>query len=360
MGSYNFSFSNLVLSLLVTALAYMIVPIVLRLTRNVAYNKKEANKISIINSVVIAIVFFVFREMSGDIENNAISVVPAFLYYGINLSLLQWNLKSRNYTYLFMILSLISCICSWFVSALLFGFIGFILAFGGLRLSRRKGSWQRIVLYIETFLGLFIFFCYLHSITLNIGILYIWGFIYTLICMAILYLTVFKKQVITDDCDDAKYNEEKIKIYKTLYCKLCGGELDVNNKCKSCGKQYFKFNKTLLFYVIIGVLVLSNIITVSMYVYKNNQLEDVIYECNQNTSLCETQLNLIKGEHTAFYIQEKLRMFDENIVFVIEGYGNYYYTYDCVQKITYGKEYSYWAYNRAAAIGKGYKQGTCY
>ena len=55
---------------------------------------------------------------------------------------------------------------------------------------------------------------------------------------------------------------------------------------------------------------------------------------------------------------DKAKFLDDNIVFVLEGYGNVYYTYDCVQKITNG-EYSYWAYNIEAAKSQGYKQGKC-
>lgn len=55
---------------------------------------------------------------------------------------------------------------------------------------------------------------------------------------------------------------------------------------------------------------------------------------------------------------DKAKFLDDNIVFVLEGYGNVYYTYDCVQKITDG-EYSYWAYNIEAAKSQGYKKGKC-
>ncbi len=65
----------------------------------------------------------------------------------------------------------------------------------------------------------------------------------------------------------------------------------------------------------------------------------------------ESRLDILKNENKAKFL-------DENIVFVINGYGNYYYTYDCVQKITSGS-YTYWAYNKEAAISKGYKKGTC-
>ena len=73
MNGYDLSFGNLALSLLITVVAYMVVPVMLRLTKEEAYNKKEANKISIINSVVIAIIFFILREMDGDVDNNTIS-----------------------------------------------------------------------------------------------------------------------------------------------------------------------------------------------------------------------------------------------------------------------------------------------
>ena len=44
-------------------------------------------------------------------------------------------------------------------------------------------------------------------------------------------------------------------------------------------------------------------------------------------------------------------------MFVIDGYGNYYYTYDQMEQVTQGiDEYSYWAYNKEQAISLGYKK----
>ena len=77
----------------------------------------------------------------------------------------------------------------------------------------------------------------------------------------------------------------------------------------------------------------------------------------ENTEL-NSDLLKITGLNTNEYIVDKLDFFDEHIVFVLEGYGNYYYTYDCVQKITDGP-YTYWAYNKEAARSKGYYKGTC-
>lgn len=361
MNGYDLSFGNLALSLLITVVAYMVVPVMLRLTKEEAYNKKEANKISIINSVVIAIIFFILREMDGDVDNNTISVAPAFLYYGINLSLLQWNLKPRNYTYLFMIISFISCICGWFISALLFGFVAFIFAFGGLRLSRIKGSWQRIVLYIEAFLGLFIFFSYLHSITLNIGILYVWGFIYALVCMVIFHYTIFKKQVIIVDEIDAIDNDEEIGTTKNLYCKICGGKLNQDKKCKKCGKQYFKFNYKKLS-IILGIVIFILIgVCIYIYVLYDKSVElytDYVVDNVFDESSAQNELDTLNGYRTTAWTKEKLDFFDENIVFVIEGYGDYYYSYDCMVDSIDG-DYNYWAYNKEQAIYRGYKKGSC-
>lgn len=63
---------------------------------------------------------------------------------------------------------------------------------------------------------------------------------------------------------------------------------------------------------------------------------------------------------TKKYLSYKIKsdFLDENIVFVLKGYGNYYYSYDCVQKITDG-DYTYWAYNKEAAKADGYKAGKC-
>lgn len=151
-----------------------------------------------------------------------------------------------------------------------------------------------------------------------------------------------------------------VKNKKIKYCKLCGGKLDKNNKCKKCGKQYFKLNKSLILYLIIGGLVISNVVFILLYDDAKNEVENVTEACSENPSWCEIQLNTLTGKHDWSYVSDKLDFFDENIVFVIEGYGNYYYTYDCVQKITNGEEYSYWAYNIEAAKYEGYQKGTCY
>ena len=51
----------------------------------------------------------------------------------------------------------------------------------------------------------------------------------------------------------------------------------------------------------------------------------------------------------------KIKFFDENVVFVLDGYGRYYYTYDQMAQVTQGKSFTYWAYNLEQAIDLGYR-----
>lgn len=367
MSSYELSYGNLVFSFIITILAYMIVPIMLRLTNESKYEKKRANKIAIINSIIVSLVFFIIREITGDVENNSIAFAPAFIYYGINLSLLQWNLKERDYTYFFMLFSGISILCGWFLSALLFGFVAFILAYGGLKISRKKDSLQRKIFYVESFLGLFVLFSYLHSITLNIGILYVWGVIYSTVCMFILHFTVLKKQVYDED-DFYDEIEEKNKKIKKVYCRVCGGVLNKDKRCKKCGKQYFKFNYKILS-IILGALLIG-LIGLCIYIYmlydKSIEISSrlMMESINEKNDLegelnsLKRELNSLNGFRTTYWTKNKLKFFDEKIVFVIEGYGNYFYSYDCMVDNVEG-EYTFWAYNKEQAISRGYRQGRC-
>lgn len=100
------------------------------------------------------------------------------------------------------------------------------------------------------------------------------------------------------------------------------------------------------FLLLIGTIVTIGIIEINKY-KEEIDLKDRIIS-NKNDELYEYQIE----DNTN---KEKADFLDENIVFVLDGYGNYYYTYDQVQQVTQGKEYSYWAYNREAAISQGYK-----
>ena len=66
----------------------------------------------------------------------------------------------------------------------------------------------------------------------------------------------------------------------------------------------------------------------------------------------------VAGYKSMSYVKNKLDFIDDNIVFRIKGFGNYYYTYDCMMNKVDG-EYTYWAYNKEAAISEGLRAGGC-
>ena len=70
-------------------------------------------------------------------------------------------------------------------------------------------------------------------------------------------------------------------------------------------------------------------------------------------------LDRLVGDKDVDYIEDKLNFFDESVVYVIEGFGNYYYSYDCMMKKVGNNEFSYWAYNPEAAQDEGYREGGC-
>ena len=170
-----------------------------------------------------------------------------------------------------------------------------------------------------------------------------------------------KQEEFKDNVIVIEKNEQKKVTIKTKYCKNCGGKLDSNKKCKKCGKQYFnlKISNRNAICIAIGILVITNVVTLLMYLAKKNDVEKCLDNEEFDQSKCEIIMDDLSDGNSWTYTRDKLEFYDENIVFVIKGYGNYYYSYDCVQKITDG-EYDFWAYNKEAAVLNGYQEGTCY
>ena len=94
----------------------------------------------------------------------------------------------------------------------------------------------------------------------------------------------------------------------------------------------------------------------------------LIFACGTFCCLWIIEKNNIKVEEVtkykecepecSIYDKQKLNFYDNSIVFVIEGFGDYYYSYDCMMQKVSGN-YSYWAFNREAAIDRGYHEGRC-
>ena len=145
------------------------------------------------------------------------------------------------------------------------------------------------------------------------------------------------------------------------FCTKCGGKLVeqvVEETPTIQEKVVYKSNwkgiiaVTCSFLVSIGVLITVGVMKINDYKEQLDSKNKVIIQKNKKISEYETKIWV----YDTLDYQEKAEFLDENIVFVLDGYGKYYYTYDQVQQVTQGKEYSYWAYNTEAAISKGYKK----
>lgn len=116
-----------------------------------------------------------------------------------------------------------------------------------------------------------------------------------------------------------------------------------------------------------GLLVICLIIIIVMYesLYSNSTLKvedkstvDEKKWIVKPLEFCDEELNGLLNDKTADYVKEKLKFIDDNIVFEIEEFGKYYYSYDCMMKKVDGN-FSFWAYNKNAAIDAGLKEGSC-
>lgn len=72
--------------------AYVFVPIIIRLCKRTAYDKKSASKIALINSIVVGFIFAVLTINLGGQWNPA----PAILYYFLNRFILSYKRKEQE------------------------------------------------------------------------------------------------------------------------------------------------------------------------------------------------------------------------------------------------------------------------
>jgi len=84
---------------------------------------------------------------------------------------------------------------------------------------------------------------------------------------------------------------------------------------------------------------------------QKEQIEELKYDSDN--------LKELLGDKDLSYIEDKLDFIDQHIVFQIEGYGKYYYTYDCMIKKVGDKEFEFLAHNEEFAKMEGLKKGSC-
>lgn len=94
----------------------------------------------------------------------------------------------------------------------------------------------------------------------------------------------------------------------------------------------------------------------------DSEIERLKNNLNSQKELAESykeDLDRITGGNDVDYVEDKLDFYDDSVVFVIEGFGNYYYSYDCMMQKVGNNEFTFWSYNTEAAIDNGYREGGC-
>lgn len=131
-----------------------------------------------------------------------------------------------------------------------------------------------------------------------------------------------------------------------------------NNKVSAIKSKFSNANKIMI--AVIAILTIAIIIESIFIIKKLDYMDALIrrikelensYEYLSDDYWDERKENMV--------LKDKSDFMDEYIVFVLDGYGKYYYTYDCMKEVTEGKEYSFWVYSINNAIAKGYKPFKC-
>lgn len=161
-----------------------------------------------------------------------------------------------------------------------------------------------------------------------------------------------------DEIPEKKNIKNINKKYNGKFCKKCGGKITIKNQCSKCGHQYFSASilkqKNVVIIMIISLALLISI-GCNIYLFNNSgNANEEIENLNDEISRLEDRnfdLLMDKIDYEA-----KANFLDDYIVIVPEGV-DYYYSYDCYQKLFNG--YTFYAYNVNAAIVKGYREGRC-
>lgn len=122
--------------------------------------------------------------------------------------------------------------------------------------------------------------------------------------------------------------------------------------------EFLNINKMFIIVIIILtiIIIIESIFIIKEQNYADELKKEIISLKGTVESSNNSRIELLKEN---IILRNKSNFMDEYIVFVLDGYGKYYYTYDCMKEVTEGKEYSFWVYSINNAIAKGYKPFKC-
>ena len=179
-------------------------------------------------------------------------------------------------------------------------------------------------------------------------------------------------------CSSCKKENENVE---GEYCVFCGGKLVNRESIEKSEEQKTinietnknKIKSSLIFKSIIAILILIICVLIGVIVFliqsnKTEKLEKEILSLEKNISSLENNISTLESQKRTLTkenddLEEKIKksnykidFYDNRIVFVIDGYGKYYYTYDQMEQVTQGTSFEFWAYNKVQAIDLGYKK----
>ena len=85
-------FISIAIRIIITWACYMLIPLILKNLLHKNYNEKQALKLSIINSIVVGLLFFVVESFIT--KNQKINILPAFFWGFINYNMLKPSKKT--------------------------------------------------------------------------------------------------------------------------------------------------------------------------------------------------------------------------------------------------------------------------
>ena len=230
---------------------YLAFPLILRLTSN---NKRRMNGtkiISIINSVIITLILYIFRYdfFSYDFDLE-LYIATGGLFYAINeYFIFKINVNKINLELLFMILSFVFGMIGLFKYGLFCGYLSFVFSFGGLLICRKKEKIKRIIFYFELFLSIgLVCFMLLSFIIYDIA-LFVYSLLLTILIFSLLYCFIFKEQKFENTANFKKQKKKKNFVDDEMVKKVV---------------------------IIIAVIFLLGII---IFVNSSNNSDDYIYSC---------------------------------------------------------------------------------